>query len=97
MINNSENIIAKNVKVTYRYDDIDYLHLYPINSEDSQKIINDIVMLIDDKRVDYFGVELSKPFLMERENVFEREYLKEDLMQKLNSIMGNDNTLKLTK
>ncbi len=97
MLNNSENIIGKNIKITYKYEDIDYLHLYPINSEESQEIITDVVMVIDDKGINDFAVELSRPFLMERQNACKREFLKDDLSQKISNVMGNENTLKLTK
>ncbi len=98
MTNNTNNIIAKSLKVVFKADNnIDYLNIYPIDSNECHDIITDVVVLIDTKGIHDFKVELSQPFIIEAQRAFTKDDVIGDLTGRISSALGEDNALKLTK
>ena len=92
-----EAVIAKSLKVKYIYDDKEYSVNYPIESQDDQDILNEAVYTIVNFDINNLTVQLSKPFAIEKSKIYNKDQVREDLTQRISSIIGKNKSLNLTK
>ena len=90
------NVVAKTLKVRYVINDIEYNLKYIINTFEDQDILNDILLIVDSYRLNDWGAELSKPFLLEESKINQKSEIVKDLVAKIDATLAENKVPNLT-